>query len=125
MTDPIADLIIRIKNAQNSQQKELIVPFSNFKMAILEVIKKYDLLSDVEIKTGKKFKSISIKFGSTPISHIKIISKPGRKYYVKADQIPRPLRGLGLVILSTPAGVISGNEARKRKIGGELICEAW
>jgi small subunit ribosomal protein S8 len=125
MSDPIADLIIRIKNAQNSQLDELVVPYSNFKLAILEVMKKYDLISDIEVKAGKKFKSIVVRFGGKQISHIKRISKPGRKYYVKANQIPRPLRGLGLVILSTPTGVISGNEARKKQIGGELICEAW
>lgn len=125
MTDPIADLIIRIKNAQNSQHDELVLPYSNYKMSILEVMKKYDLISEVEVKEGKKFKSILIRFGNKRISHIKRISKPGRKYYVKANQIPRPLRGLGLVIISTPSGVISGNEARKKQIGGELICEAW
>jgi len=125
MSDPIADLIIRIKNAQDSNHSELIVPFSTFKMAILEVMKKYELLSEIEVKTGKKFKTILIKFGNSRISHIKRISKPGRKYYVKANKIPRPLRGIGLVILSTPAGVISGNEARKLQVGGELICEAW
>ena len=125
MSDPIADLIIRIKNAKDSQLEELVVPFSNFKLEILEVMKKYDLIENVEVKIGKKFKSIVVKFGSKQISHIKRISKPGRRYYVKANQIPRPLRGLGLVILSTPAGVISGNEARKKQIGGELICEAW
>lgn len=125
MSDPIADLIIRIKNAQNSKQDELFVPFSNFKMAVLNVMKKYELLSGVEVRAGKKFKTIVIKFGNNRISHIKRISKPGRKLYVKANKIPRPLRGLGLVILSTPAGVISGTEARKLQIGGELICEAW
>ena len=125
MSDPIADLIIRIKNAQSSQQNELMVPFSSYKVSILEVMKKYDLISEVEVKPGKKFKTILIKFGNKQIYHIKRISKPGRKYYVKADQIPRPLRGMGLIILSTPVGVISGNEARKLKIGGELICEAW
>lgn len=125
MSDPIADLIIRIKNAQNSQHDELIVPFSRFKLAVLEVMKKYEIITDIEVKEGKKFKSIVIKFGNKQISHIKRISKPGRKYYVKANQIPRPLRGIGLVILSTPHGVISGNEARKKQIGGELICEVW
>lgn len=125
MSDPIADLIIRIKNAQNSQQDELILPYSSFKMSIMEVMKRYELIESVEVKEGKKFKSIIIRFGNKRISHIKRISKPGRKYYVKANQIPRPLRGLGLIIMSTPAGVISGNEARKKQIGGELICEAW
>lgn len=125
MTDPVSDLIIRIRNAQNSQKDEMSLPYSKFKFAILEVMKKYELISEIEIKTGKKFKYIQITFGSRRISHIKRISRPGRKYYVRANQIPRPLRGLGLVILSTPLGVISGSEARKKQIGGELICEAW
>jgi len=125
MSDPISDLIIRIKNAQDLRKDDLVLPYSNYKLAVLEVMIKYDLISDIEVKQGKKFKYISIKFGSKQISHIKRISKPGRRHYVKASQIPRPLRGLGLVILSTPSGVISGNEARKKQIGGELICEAW
>lgn len=125
MSDPISDLIIRITNAQELQKEDLILPYSSFKLAVLEVMNKYDLISEIEVKTGKKFKYILIKFGKKRITHIKRISKPGKRYYVKANQIPRPLRGLGLVILSTPSGVISGTEARKKQIGGELICEAW
>lgn len=125
MTDPIADLISRVKNAQMSNQNGIIVPHSNFKLDILNVMKKNNIIEEMKILDDKNFKIIKVNFGSKKISHIKRLSKPGRRYYVKAASIPKPLRGLGLVIISTPKGVISGYEARKLNVGGELICEVW
>lgn len=125
MTDPIADLITRIKNAQAVSKSEVTMPYSNFKMAILSVMKKYRIIESVEVLEDKTVKQIKIVFGENQICHIKRLSKPGRRLYVKSDKIPRPLRGLGLIILSTPSGVISGRDAKKMKIGGELVCEVW
>ena len=125
MTDPIADLITRIKNAQAVSKSEVIMPYSNFKMAILSVMNKYHIIDSVEVLEDNAFKQIKIVFGENKICHIKRLSKPGRRLYVKSDKIPRPLRGLGLIVLSTPSGVISGRDAKKMKIGGELICEVW
>lgn len=125
MSDPIADLIIRIKNAQDANQSVILIPHSNFKLDILNVMKKDGVISDARVISDKKSKIIEIYLGSRQISNIKRLSKPGRRYYVKAGEIPRPLRGLGLVIMSTPRGVLSGLEARKLNVGGELICEVW
>lgn len=125
MTDPISDLVIRIKNAYSNDLEEALVPFSNFKLAILDVIKNNKLIDEVQIKEDKKGKQIRIILKSSRISHIMRLSKPGKRIYVGSDEIPRPLRGMGLIIVSTPYGVISGNEARKKNIGGELICEVW
>jgi small subunit ribosomal protein S8 len=125
MTDTIADLISRVKNAQMSNQNGIAVPFSKFKVDILNVMKKNNIIEETKILEEKNLKIIKVNFGTKRISHIKRLSKPGRRYYVKASQIPKPLRGLGLVIISTPKGVISGHEAKKLNIGGELICEVW
>ena len=125
MSDPVADLITRIKNAQLAKLCNVDIPHSNFKLDILSVMKKNFIIEDSKILEDKPFKVIKVNFGSKKISHIKRLSKPGRRYYVKANQIPSPLRGLGLVVMSTPKGVISGFEAKKLNIGGELICEVW
>jgi len=125
MTDPIADLITRIKNAELSGKSEVFVPHSNFKLDILSVMKNHNIISEAKVFNEKDKELIRIDFGSRQISHIKRLSKPGRRYYVKANNIPKPLRGLGLVIISTPKGVISGMEAKKLNVGGELICEVW
>lgn len=125
MTDPIADLISRLKNAQMSNQSGIILPYSNFKLDILKVMKDSNIIEKVEASKEKILKTINVSFGSKKMIHIKRLSKPGRRYYTKVKNIPKPLRGLGLVIISTPKGVISGNEAKKLNIGGELICEVW
>lgn len=127
MSDPIADLIIRIKNAQAVNKEQIIVPYSKFKEAIVKVMKDNDFISDIEkIKDDKKDRdNLKITFTDKKITHLKRLSKPGQRKYINGGSIPRPLRGFGLVILSTPKGVISGDDARKMHIGGELICEVW
>jgi len=125
MSDPIADLMIRINNCRNAGMDEVLVPYSAMKLAILNVMIKYDLIASAEVKSVKNLKKILVKFGNNKLSHFKRISKPGRKYYSKASEIPKPLSGMGLIVISTSQGIMSGFEARKKKIGGELICEAW
>ncbi len=125
MSDPIADLIIRLKNANLVDKNEVSMPHSNFKEAILGVMKQNGYIIDVSSKSVKKKKNLKVKFTPNQFSHIRRLSKPGMRYYVKSKDIPNPLRGLGLVIVSTPEGLLSGKEARKMKIGGELICEIW
>jgi len=125
MSDPIADLIIRIKNASLSNLKEVIMPFSNFKIAILNIFQKYGYIKSVDTKLVKEKKVIVVTLSDNKIMHIRRLSKPGQRLYVKSKEIPRPLRGMGLVVISTPSGVISGADARKSNIGGELICEIW
>lgn len=125
MTDPIADLLIRFKNASAASKSEIVLPYSKHKKAILDVILKAGYIDSVAEKNVKNFPMLVIGIGSKKMQHVKRISKPGQRIYVKSGDIPKPLRGIGLVVISTPSGVISGREARKKNIGGELICEVW
>lgn len=125
MSDPIADLITRIKNAKNARKEQVVIPFSKFKKAVLEVMKKDGYVDGIEEQTIDNKKSLVVVISESEITHIRRLSKPGQRIYVAKKDIPRPLRGLGLVILSTPKGVISGREAAKLNCGGELICEVW
>lgn len=127
MSDPIADLIIRIKNSQAVNKKQVTVPFSKFKNSIVSVMKENGYVDDIKIIKDEthKISNLHITLSDKKISHIKIISKPGQRTYTKGNDIPRPLRGFGLLIVTTSQGVISGYEARKKNIGGELICEVW
>ncbi len=124
MTDPIADLLIRIKNASLAKKFLVIMPFSKLKLAILTILEQEGFLKDVKATEVKKKKMIEATIVGN-ISHVKQISKPGRRVYVKSKDIPKPLRGLGLVILSTPDGITTSRQAIKKGIGGELICEIW
>lgn len=125
MSDPIADLLIRLKNASASSKSEVILPFSKHKKAILDIILKEGYVDSVSEKNVKNFPMLVVGIGGKKMTHIKRISKPGQRIYVKFGDIPKPLRGLGLIVISTPGGVISGREAKKKKVGGELICEVW
>ena len=125
MSDPIADLIIRLKNANLVDKNEVNMPHSNFKEEILNVMKTNGYLSDISSKLIKKKKNLKVRFMPNQFSHIRRLSKPGMRYYVKSKDIPNPLRGLGLVIVSTPKGLLSGKEAKRMRVGGELICEIW
>lgn len=124
-TDPIADLLTRIRNADHAEQSETHVPYSKIKEAMLQVMAKQGFIAGFKVEKNKNdFKeiTISLKKRPTPL-HIKRISKPGQRIYIKADKIPAVLSGLGTSILSTPKGIMSGKEARKNKLGGELLCE--
>jgi len=125
--DPIADMIVIIKNALANKQKETVTTASVFKKQILSIMKDEKYIDDFEEKKtdNKKFLVIRLRYnGKTPaIKYFKKISKPGLRIYSNYLNIPRPLGGLGMVILSTPQGVLTGPLARKKKIGGEIICE--
>lgn len=125
MSDPISDLIVRIKNAHEAGHIDVMMPYSKFKMAVLAVMRQNGFIQNVEVKNNKNVKDILVTIGDNTISHIKRLSKPGQRIYVSRRDIPRPLRGLGLIVLSTPKGVVSGKEAIKLNTGGELICEVW
>lgn len=133
MTDPISDLLIRIKNAQAVSHDQVLVPFSKMKFAMANVLKADGYLADVERKSKKVKKTehdyllLTLKYndGEGAIQEIKIISKPSRRMYIKAEDI-RPVRsGYGLAIVSTSQGVMNSRDAKKQKLGGELICEIW
>jgi small subunit ribosomal protein S8 len=130
MTDPIADMLTRIRNANSVGHKTVDVPASRMKKAIVQIlldegyIESYDLVEEGVQGTIK----ITLKYGVNKekvISGIKKISKPGLKVYAKATDVPRVLGGLGIAIISTSNGVISDKEARKLGVGGEVICYVW
>lgn len=125
MSDPIADLLIRLKNAGSAGLLEVAIPYSKLKKAILDVILKNGYIESINEKKIKNLRYLSVTLGKNKLAQVKRLSKPGQRIYVKSNEIPKPLRGLGLVVISTSAGVISGHEARKRNLGGELICEIW
>ncbi len=128
MTDPIADMLTRIRNASMVRKKEVVVPFSKIKHAIAETMVRQGYLVKVEI-TGdvKKDLVIALKYdGREPgIQSLKRISKPGQRRYVKSNELGKVLNGLGSSILSTPKGIMSNVEAKKAKVGGELLCEIY
>ena len=130
LSDPIGDMIARIKNAQLRNHKILKLPSSNFKVKISEVLKKEGFIIDykVESKKTNKFELIiNLKYnlGSPVISTIERISKPGRRIFSSAQSLPKINNGLGIAIISTPKGVMTDIEARKQKLGGEIICKVF
>ena len=127
-TDPIADLLIRIKNAARARKEYVTIPYSKVKENILENLKKKKFIVDfkietVEKKTGKNL-LVTLDENQRNIE-VKRISKPGQRIYIKADEIKKVNGGLGVAIISTPKGIITGEEASKLKLGGELICEVF
>jgi len=126
MTDPIADLLTRIRNAYSSHKDSVTVPSSNTKKAILEVIKKRKFIKDFKINKDNKFEEIEITLNPEKKNiTLKRISKPSQRIYLGADEIKKVRGGLGMAIVSTSKGIITGKEARKLNIGGELICEIY
>ncbi len=130
LVDPIGDMLTRIRNGQMRSLNKINIPFSNFRLKILEVLKKEGYIIDFNIDNGKKkikFLSVDLKYyeGQPVIKEIKRVSKPGRRVYSKATSIPRVLNGLGLAILSTSKGVMSDSDAMKNNLGGEIICKVF
>lgn len=128
-TDPIADIIIRIKNAHMARHASVEVPYSKIKKSIADILVQEGYVSDAVIKTGTPFNSIvlTLKYiGRLPaINDVKRLSKPGRRLYAPAKQLPKALGGYGITILSTSRGVMTDKKARKQNIGGELLCQIW
>lgn len=129
MTDPIADLIIQIKNSFMVGKGEIVVPYSKVKKSIAEILMNENYLESVEVVDGKPFAQIKIVLryvGRVPaITDVKRLSKPGRRLYVGAKSIPRALGGYGITVLSTNKGIMTDKEARKQNLGGELLCQVW
>jgi len=130
-TDPIGDMLSRIRNASSARHEKVLIPSSNLKVRIAEVLKQEGFIKDYvlhkdEAKQGAI--TVLLKYGSDrepAIGDIKRVSKPGLRRYVATDAIPRVLNGMGIAILSTSKGVMVDREARKQKVGGELICTVW
>jgi len=129
MTDPIADMLTRIRNAQAVLHKTVIIPFSKFKFNLAEILEKEGLIGKISIQGRKTKKTIKVELkydNNKPIiSSIKRISKQGQRIYIKKDKL-RPIRqGYGFVIISTSQGLMTNKEANKKGLGGELICEVY
>ena len=129
-TDPIADMITRIRNAQMRTLNTVSIPNSKFRARILDVLKEEGYISDYKFLTDKKNKgslSVDLKYsnGLPVIKEISRVSKPGRRIYTRAGSIPKIKNGLGIVIVSTSMGIMSDNDARSKNIGGEIICRVF
>jgi small subunit ribosomal protein S8 len=130
MTDPIGDMLTRIRNASSARHEKVVVPASGLKVRIAEVLKGEGYIKDYARHEDGAQGAITImlKYSADrepAISDIKRVSKPGLRRYVPTDAIPRVLNGMGIAILSTSKGVMVDREARKQKVGGELICTVW
>ena len=129
LSDPIGDMIARIKNAQMRNHKVVELPSSNFKISISEILKSEGYINDYKIneETKKPTLSINLKYhsGNPVISTIERVSKPGRRIFSSAEGLPKINNGLGIAIVSTPKGVMTDIDARKQKVGGEIICKVF
>ncbi|PAQ15136.1 MULTISPECIES: 30S ribosomal protein S8 [unclassified Bacillus (in: firmicutes)] len=130
MTDPIADLLTRIRNANMVRHEKLEVPASNIKKEIAEILKREGFVRDVEFIEDNKQGMIRIflKYGANNervITGLKRISKPGLRVYAKANEVPKVLNGLGIALVSTSNGVLTDKEARAKQVGGEVLAYVW
>ena len=129
LSDPIGDMIARIKNAQVRNHKKVDLPSSNFKMKIADILKNEGFIKDFKInkENNKPLLSLELKYhsGSPVISTFERVSKPGRRIFSSADSLPKINNGLGIAIVSTPKGVMTDIDARKQKVGGEIICKVF
>lgn len=130
MSDPIADMLTRIRNANSVRHEKLELPASTVKKEIADILKREGFVRDYEfVKDNKQgVLRIFLKYGTNEervITGLKRISKPGLRVYAKADEIPRVLNGLGIAVVSTSKGILSDKEAREQKIGGEILAYVW
>ena len=125
--DSISDLLTRIRNASTAGRSTVVMPYSKLKEQVAGILKDNSFLADVKTHSDGKFKSLEITLMDDPevITSLIRVSKPGRRVYTSAQDIPLVLGGRGLVIISTSGGVMTGREARKKGLGGELICKVW
>ena len=129
LSDPIGDMIARVKNAQARNHKKVELPSSNFKVKISDILKNEGFIKDFKIagEEKKPLLTLELKYysGNPVISNFERVSKPGRRIFSSADSLPKINNGLGIAIVSTPKGVMTDIDARKQKIGGEIICKVF
>jgi small subunit ribosomal protein S8 len=130
MTDPIADMLTRIRNANTALHDAVEMPGSTLKAEVARVLKDQGYITDYELRDGRVGTELVVKLKYSRdrrrvISGLERVSKPGRRVYADRTEIPRVLGGMGVAVLSTSQGVITGHEARRRGIGGEVICTVW
>jgi small subunit ribosomal protein S8 len=130
MTDPIADMLTRLRNAARAHKTEFVVPYSRLKSEIARILEKEGYIAGFELETTQKGRpnlKIRNKFvnKASAIAGLSRVSRPGLRRYVKADEVPRVLGGMGIAVLSTSRGVLTGHEARRQNVGGELLAYIW
>jgi len=129
LSDPIADFLTRLRNANSARKAEVLLPYSKMKAEIARILKQEGYISNYEVDTTGRFPQIKVISKmvnrTSAITGLKRISKPGLRKYVGASEIPRVLGGMGISILSTPRGIVTGREAKKQNIGGELLAYVW
>ena len=130
MTDPVADMLTRIRNANKALQDRVVMPTSRLKTDIARVLKDEGYIKDFHVESGESFDTlvVELKYGRNRervLSDLKRVSKPGRRVYARKDRLPRVLGGLGTAILSTSSGLVTARDAEQRGIGGEVICFIW
>jgi small subunit ribosomal protein S8 len=130
MTDPIADMLTRLRNAARAHKTEFLVPYSKLKSEIARILEKEGYIAGFELERTQKGRpnlKIRNKFvnKASAIAGLRRVSKPGLRRYVKADEVPRVLGGMGIAVLSTSRGVLTGHEARRQNVGGELLAYIW
>src|SRR5918998_1890025 len=130
MTDPIADMLSRIRNANKAMHERTEMPTSRMKEEIARILKEEGYIRDFSVRKGESFDSlvIDLKFGRNRervITDLKRVSKPGRRVYAGRDRLPRVLGGMGIAILSTSQGLVTSKTAAERGVGGEVICYVW
>ena len=129
LSDPIGDMIARVKNAQARNHSKVELPSSNFKMKIADILKNEGFIKNFKVSSenNKSILSLELKYhsGNPVISTFERVSKPGRRIFSSADSLPKINNGLGIAIVSTPKGVMTDIDARKQKVGGEIICKVF
>jgi small subunit ribosomal protein S8 len=129
LSDPIGDMITRVKNAQARNHKKVELPSSNFKNKIADILKNEGFIKDFKVNSveNKSILSLELKYhsGNPVISAFERVSKPGRRIFSSADSLPKINNGLGIAIISTPKGVMTDIDARKQRVGGEIICKVF
>ena len=130
LTDPVADLLARIRNSIHARHQKLDVPASKLKLEIARILKEEGYISNFKPTEdeGHKVVRIYLKYDNNndaAISNVERVSRPGCRVYVRRTEIPRVLGGMGINILTTPRGVMTGRQARKQGVGGEVLCEVW
>jgi len=130
MTDPIADMLTRIRNAVRARHPKVEIPHSRHKLGIAQILKGEGYVGDVAVVEKGKFKVIRVTLrydadGNAIITGLSMVSRPGRRIYAGHQEIPPVMGGIGLTILSTPKGLMSGQDARKAGVGGEIVCNVW
>ena len=129
LSDPIGDMIARVKNAQARNHKKVELPSSNFKTKIADILKNEGFIKDFKVssKEKKPMLSLELKYhsGNPVISAFERVAKPGRRIFSSANSLPKINNGLGIAIVSTPKGVMTDIDARKQKVGGEIICKVF